>query len=130
MQATGLEKLLTTDDLRRLLKRSRALNFSHVPDSRFDRDLDPDGFHISVTSWYHSPDLQFWNRAGIKHDWNFAHNGGVNVRAVVLCKMRGRTEPAELMFDFDQHDFEALPDVPPIPVQVDGASRLRKGGAA
>ncbi len=98
--------VLTTAQLRRLTDHAEALKFSHGPNKRFWKSVDPRGRHV-VAFWFeHRPVLRLWE--GIDHGWNFDHNGGVNVRALLLCKMKGGMKPTELLCDFDWNDFHAL----------------------
>jgi hypothetical protein len=98
--------VLTTPQLRQLCDQAEALRFSHGPNARFWQGVDPDGLHV-VGFWFtHQPDLALWE--GVDHPWDFMHGGGKNIRALVLCKMRGRMEPVELLCDFDHDAFMAL----------------------
>ena len=79
--------VLTTPQLRKLSKHSQELKFSHVPIARFWRNVDPSGKHL-VSYWFgHQPVMEMWQ--GIDHGWNFAHNNGLNVRAILLCNDEG-----------------------------------------
>jgi hypothetical protein len=105
-QATLPIVTLTTPQLRKLCDQAEALRFSNGPKSKFWEDVDPDGEHV-VGLWFpHRPCLQFWE--GVDHPWDFTHGGGKNIRALVLCKMRGSIKPCELLCDFDYEAFMAL----------------------
>jgi hypothetical protein len=98
--------VLTTPQLRTLCERAKELKFSHGPSERFWREVDPAGHHL-VTAWArHKPSRDFWQ--GVRHGWNFAHNNGKNIRATLLCQMKGRPTPSALICDFDLYDFRTL----------------------
>jgi hypothetical protein len=98
--------VLSTTQLRKLCDQALALKFSNGPNERFWREVDPSGVHV-VGPWFvHRPRLAFWN--GVDHPWDFTHGGGKNIRALVLCKMRGEPKPTELLCDFDYEAFMAL----------------------
>jgi hypothetical protein len=109
MKPTNLMKEMDTSTLKRLCDRAEALKFANGPNDRFWQNVDPNGVHVCAYSFYHSPNLAFWQ--GIDHGFNFAHNGGVNIRAIVLCKMKGTMKPTRLLCDFDEQEFKALPDL-------------------
>lgn len=95
--------VLTTPQLRRLCDQAEAIRFSNGPNARFWTEVDPNGFHV-VGFWFvHQPCLAFWE--GVDHRWDFTHGGGRNIRAEVMCKMRGRLEPVYLKCDFDHEAF-------------------------
>ena len=97
---------LTTAQLKALCDRAEALGFANGPDERFWQDVDPNGRHVAGDWFRHRPYLEFWQ--GVEHSFNFDHNGGVNIRAVVLCKLRGRVMPVTLRCDFDEPQFMGL----------------------
>jgi hypothetical protein len=77
---------LTTGELRTLCDLAKELRFSHVPNDKLWDAIDPGGTHV-VTLWVqHRPDLDSWKDK--PHAFDFTHNGGVNVRAVVACQMK------------------------------------------
>ncbi len=97
---------LTTPQLKALCDRAEALGFASGPNQRFWLDVAPYGFHVAGNWFRHRPCLEIWKN--VKHSFNFAHNGGVNIRSFVLCKMKGRLEPTILRCDFDEPQFLAL----------------------
>lgn len=98
--------VLTTAQLRKLCDHAEELKFSHGPNAKFWKRVDPQGKHLVIFWMPHQPVLALWN--GIDHGWNFAHNNGLNVRARLICKMKGTMEPQDLLCDFDWHDFMAI----------------------
>lgn len=95
--------VLTTPQLRKLCDQAEKLKFSNGPNEHFWQTVDPDGIHV-VGMWFiHQPCLAFWE--GIKHEWDFTHGGGKNIRAIVQCKMLGTMEPCYLKCDFDYEAF-------------------------
>ena len=99
--------VLTTPQLRTLCDQAEDLRFSNGPNSKFWKEVDPNGIHV-VGFWFvHQPRLYLWE--GVDHPWDFTHGGGQNIRALVLCKMRGRLKPSELLCDFDHEAFMKLP---------------------
>ena len=111
--------VLTTPQLRKLCDQAEALRFSNGPHARFWKEVDPTGVHIVGLWFVHQPNLALWE--GVDHPWDFAHGGGKNIRALVLCKMRGRRKPCELKCDFDYEVFMKLPRK-----SSRGRSRVRK----
>lgn len=111
LTSTEMVKKMDTPTLRQMCDHALRLKFSNGPNGRFWADVDPDGVHVSAHSWYHRPCVEFWE--SIAHEFDFSHNDGVNIRALVLCKMRGRAEPTCVLCDFDADDFEALPEATP-----------------
>jgi hypothetical protein len=97
---------LSTAQLKALCDQAEALGFATGPNLRFWKDVDPSGFHVAGQWFRHRPCLAMWK--GVKHSFNFDHNGGVNIRALVLCKMKGKIEPHLLLCDFDEKQFVAL----------------------
>ena len=95
--------VLTTPQLRRLTDQAEALRFSNGPNDKFWELVDPNGVHVVEIWFVHRPNLAFWK--GIQHEWNFAHGGGNNIRAFLLCKMLGTTKPTPLLCDFDHDSF-------------------------
>lgn len=69
--------------------------------------MDPNGVHVVGIWFVHRPRLYLWE--GVDHPWNFALGGGKNIRALVLCKMRGKMKPQELLCDFDYEAFMKMP---------------------
>ena len=101
--------VLATGQLRKLCDQAEALRFSHGPDATFWNQVDPNGFH-HVAFWFvHQPNLALWK--GVDHPWDFTHGGGRNIRALVLCQMRGKTKQQELLCDFDYEAFLAIPGI-------------------
>jgi hypothetical protein len=98
--------ILSTAQLRTLCDQAQALKFSNGPNERFWKDVDPRGVHVVALWFVHQPNLALWE--GVDHPWDFQHGGGKNVRALVLCKMRGRLKPTDLLCDFDYDAFMAL----------------------
>lgn len=94
---------LTTVQLRTLCDQADNLRFSNGPDSKFWEEVDPIGVHVVEIWFVHQPDLAFWN--GRQHPWNFAHGGGKNIRALLVCKMHGSMTPQDLLCDFDYASF-------------------------
>jgi hypothetical protein len=109
LKPTSLRKEIDTPTLKRLCDHAQELKFANGPNDRFWQSVDPKGIHVCTESYYHSPNFAFWQ--GIDHGFNFAHNNGVNIRAVMLCKMKGSRKPVHLLCDFDEQDFKALPDL-------------------
>lgn len=99
--------VLTTPQLRTLCDQAEKLKFSNGPNEYFWQNVDPNGFHVVEIWFVHQPNLAFWE--GITHEWVFTHGGGKNIRALVLCKMRGRKKPCVLKCDFDCEAFMRLP---------------------
>ena len=77
---------------------------------QFWQQVDPNGFHVVEIWFLHQPNLAFWE--GIEHEWDFTHGGGKNIRALVLCKMKGKLEPCLLKCDFDYEAFTKLTKLP------------------
>ena len=100
---------LTTIQLRKLCDQAEALAFSNGPNDTFWKEVDPDGLHVVEIWFVHQPNLAFWE--GVQHEWDFTHGGGKNIRALVLCKMRGRKKPCVLKCDFDYEAFMKLPRI-------------------
>lgn len=98
--------VLNTAQLRQLCDQAEALRFCHGPNAKFWEDVDPDGFHVTAQAFVHQPILDLWE--GVDHPWDFSHGGGKNIRTLVLCKMRGRMEPLELLCEFDYEAYMAL----------------------
>lgn len=107
---TGMRKQMTTATLRIICKNAQRLGFSNGPNGRFWRHVDAKGIHVCCESYFHTPNLAMWRN--VDHPFNFAHNDGVNIRAVVMCKMKGRQDPVYLLCDFDEADFRKLDDIP------------------
>lgn len=101
--------VLDTPTLRRLCANAEKLKFQNGPNKQFWREVDPDGEHVVWFWMRHSPNLAFWGKAVNDPDfpWNFSHNGGVNIRAMVSCQMKNGKR-VELRCDFDQPDWDAL----------------------
>lgn len=97
---------LTTTQLKVLCDRAEALRFSTGPNERFWEDVDPNGRHVAGQWFRHWRCLEMWK--GMTHPFNFDHNGGVNIRALVFCKMTGRVEPTLILCDFDEPQFITL----------------------
>lgn len=97
---------LTTPHLRTLCDQAEALRFSNGPNEKFWKEVDPNGHHVVELWFVHQPVLAFWE--GVQHEWDFSHGGGRNIRALVLCKMRGRMKPCVLKCDFDHDAFMKL----------------------
>lgn len=110
---TNMLKEMNTATLKRLCDRAQELKFNHGPNDRFWREVDPNGRHLVVFWMHHTPRYHLWGdwRNTPDFPWNFNHNNGVNIRARVLCKMKGTMKPTELLCDFDEQDFKALPDL-------------------
>jgi hypothetical protein len=106
-------KEMNTPTLKRLSDHAQELKFDHGPNDCFWQKVDPNGRHLVVFWMRHTPRYHLWGDWRSKPDfpWNFDHNDGVNVRARVLCKMKGTLKPTELLCDFDEQDFMALPDL-------------------
>src|SRR5262245_31740210 len=97
---------LTTQQLRTLCEQGEALGFANGPTPEFWDMVRPDEEGHLVEYWMeHRPHLPMWE--GIDHGFNFAHNGGVNIRALVACVGKGGRE-LPLLCDFDYHAFTAL----------------------
>jgi hypothetical protein len=111
--------VLTTPQLRRLCDQAEALRFSNGPNAGFWKEVDPKGFHVVALWFVHQPIFAFWE--GVDHPWDFTHGGGKHIRAMVLCKMRGRMRPCELKCDFDYEAFMKLPRT-----SIRGRSRPKK----
>jgi len=99
--------VLTTPQLRTLCDQAEALRFSNGPNERFWQQVDSNGHHVVEIWFVHQPSLAFWE--GVQHEWDFSHGDGKNIRALVLCKMRGRLKPCVLKCDFDYAAFMKLP---------------------
>jgi hypothetical protein len=101
---------LTTAQLRSLCDEAEALKFANGPNRAFWEDVDPKGPHVVDLWMEHQPFLAQWD--GIDHGFNFGHNGGLNIRAMVVAKMRrakkGRGRTVYLKCDFDCDSFMAL----------------------
>lgn len=109
--------VLSTTQLRKLCDQAETLKFSNGPNEQFWDQVDPSGVHV-VSVWFvHRPNLAMWR--GVDHPWNINHGGGKNIRAILLCKMRGKSKPAHLLCDFDFDAFMAL---------VENARKLTKAG--
>lgn len=100
---------LTTAQLRVLCDQAEVLRFSNGPNATFWNQVDPNGFHHVEFCFVHRPNLALWN--GVDHPWDFAHGGGKNIRAFLLCQMRGKTKRQELLCDFDYEAFVAMPGI-------------------
>lgn len=98
--------ILSTAQLKKLCDQAERLHFDRGPNAKFWEDVDPCGHHVTDFWFVHRPVLAMWK--GVKHPWNFEHGGGKNIRASILCKMRGKKEPAYLICDFDHDAFMAL----------------------
>src|SRR4051794_18663385 len=96
-------KLLDTPALKKLLEHSRQLHFDRLPGKKFWRRVDPNGRHVVTFAFRHRPNLAMWR--GVEHPFDFSHNGGVNVRAIVLTKLKGKRQPQEIVVDFDEKDY-------------------------
>ena len=95
---SGPTVALTTVQLRELCDQAEALNFANGPNARFWETVDPNGIHV-VTIWFvHRPNLPMWK--GVDHNFDFTHGGGKNIRALLLCKMRGKKKPSRLPLRF------------------------------
>ena len=68
--------------------------------------MDPNGIHVVTICLVHRPCLYLWE--GVQHPWNFAHGGGKNIRAEVMCKMLGTMTPCYLICDFDYDAYMTL----------------------
>lgn len=108
-KAKRLLVALTTVQMRMLCDQAEALRFSHGPNATFWNQVDPNGQHILGSYFVHRPNLAFWK--GVKNTWDFAHGGGKNIRAVVLCQMRDKTKRQYLLCDFDYEAFVAIPGI-------------------
>ncbi len=97
---------LTTAQLRTLCDQAEALHFSNGPNAKFWQDVDHKGINVVAFWFVHRPNLAFWK--GIDHPWDFSHGGGKNIRAHILCKMRNKWKPQDLLCDFDYDAFMAL----------------------
>jgi hypothetical protein len=109
-RAKQTRTVLDTPTLKKLCDNAERLKFHNGPNRKFWEEVDPKGEHVITFAMRHSPNLAMWGDWRSKPDfpWNFDHNGGVNVRAVVSCRMKdGRR--VDLLCDFDQPEFEALP---------------------
>ena len=116
--------VLTTPQLRNLCDQAQALRFSNGPNARFWKEVDPHGVHVVGVWFVHQPRLYLWE--GVDHPWDFSHGGGKNIRAEVMCKMLGRTEPCYLKCDFDYDAF--MKHV--VRARKDRRTRRRKKAAA
>jgi hypothetical protein len=95
--------VLTTPQLRTLCDQAEKLKFSNGPNEHFWQTVDPNGVHVVGIWFVHRPRMYLWQ--GVDHPWDFTHGGGKNIRAEVMCKMLGRTEPCHLKCDFDHDAF-------------------------
>lgn len=101
---------LTTAQLRRLCEEAESLQFANGPNERFWKAVDPDGRHVVDLWMEHRPFLASWE--GIDHGFNFEHNGGLNIRAMVVARMKrnrsGQDRTVYLKCDFDHDSFMAI----------------------
>lgn len=114
--------VLTTPQLRTLCDQAEMLKFSNGPNDKFWEQVDPDGMHVVGIWFVHQPCLALWE--GVQHKWNFSHGGGKNIRALVLCKMRGKERLLVLKCDFDHEAFMKLPRR-----SIKGKNRKKKAAA-
>jgi hypothetical protein len=98
--------VLSTQRLRQLCEHAEQLKFATGPSEKFWTLVKPDGRHVCFLWSEHRPKLWLWQ--GIDHGFNFDHNNGVNIRAMLLCEMKGTKEPGILRCDFDWHDWQAV----------------------
>jgi hypothetical protein len=87
--------VLPTAQLRKLCDHAEALGLPEGPNAKFWNEVDEEGRHVVSFNY---------PRTGIV---TFA-SGKEAVRAMILCKMRGRLRPQGLLCDFDQDDFSTL----------------------
>jgi hypothetical protein len=100
-----MPQIITTKQLEALCSRALKLNFANGPNDKFWEDVAGKGKHFVETAFLHRPYLPFW--AGVKHPFNFGHNGGVNIRAILLCQMKNGKR-AVLICDFDEAQFISM----------------------
>lgn len=97
---------MTTQQLRTLCDQGEALGFAHGPTPEFWDVVHPDETRHLVEFWMeHRPYFPIWE--GIDHGFDFAHNDGLNVRALLSCVGK-RGEERLLRCDFDHHAFMTL----------------------
>jgi len=97
---------LTTVQLRNLCDQAESLNFSNGPNDEFWQKVEATGIHVVGIWFVHRPRLYLWK--GVQHPWKFAHGGGKNIRAEVMCKMLGTKTPCYQVCDFDYENFMAI----------------------
>lgn len=84
-----------TVTLRKLCDQAEALGLAEGPNAKFWEDVDEDGTHVAS--------FDFPGTGVVDHG-----GGQQSARAMVACKMRGRTEPQGLLCDFDYLVFTML----------------------
>ncbi len=97
---------LGTSQLRKLCDQAAECGFDHVPSDQFWLNVDQSGLHVVFAAFIHTPDLDFWAHA--KHNYNFSHGDGKNIRALVLCKMLDTMIPQHMLCDFDYDTYMQL----------------------
>lgn len=100
-----MNKIMSTEQLRALCNRANDLKFANGPNATFWKEVERWGRHVIVLAFRHSPSLRMWE--GVDHGFNFEHNNGVNVRALVACQMKKGTQ-ATILCDFDEEQYLAF----------------------
>jgi hypothetical protein len=124
---------LTTPALRKLWEQAERIGFTHVPERGFWDELDPDGVHL-VCFWFeHIPAmLRFLEPEELNQPAFacFKHDGGRNIRARLMLKVRGSKEPVLALCDFDRVAFGRAVRVVEDDGSVPEGQHRAQGGAA
>ena len=83
-------RIVTTNTLRRIVRRSEGAGLSNLPNELFWKEIDPQGKHVL-------------NVMPMPGEYGF-------VRTFAMCKLNSRTKPAEVWIDMTPEDWKRLPE--------------------